>query len=108
MITSDSDNHHWAIYLVDGTTGTTVYHTRVNAIGPIHAALSENWLVYTYFGDNLANATDSAKGHQVVTVELYEGAARDDKTNRLVLLRSKNKQQSLNATRQPRGFEFHV
>lgn len=87
VITSNSDGQYSGIYLVDGTTGATVYHARVQATaGTVHAALSENWLVYTYFGDNLKSSNDSAKGHQIVTVELYEGTARDDKTSRSVKL----------------------
>ena len=71
------------IYLVDVVKGTILYHAVLPAAGgacDIKAALAENWLVYMYFDDD--TGVDQAKGHRVVSVELYEGSGVDDKTGR--------------------------
>ncbi|KAH7906600.1 hypothetical protein BJ138DRAFT_1015952 [Hygrophoropsis aurantiaca] len=71
-----------AVYLVDGVKGTIVYHASVPAAEgtcDVHASLTENWLVYQYFDDEFAGIGQS-KGYHVVSVELYEGQAPDEKT----------------------------
>ncbi|KAI5117724.1 hypothetical protein M0805_006209 [Coniferiporia weirii] len=70
------------VYLVDGAKGTIVYRaTLPSAYGAcnVHAVLTENWLLYMYYDEELASA-DQAKGHRVVSVELYEGSQVNDKT----------------------------
>lgn len=69
------------IYLVDVVKGTILYHAVLPAAGgacDVKAVFAENWLVYMYFDDD--TGVDQAKGHRVVSVELYEGSGVDDKT----------------------------
>lgn len=49
--------------------------------GTPKVAFTENWLVYAH--EVGGNATD--KGTRIVSVELYEGSGKDDKTSRYVL-----------------------
>ena len=51
----------------------------------VHAALTENWLVYHYYDERI-QGKDGAKGWRIVSVELYEGDGIDDKTKRYALL----------------------
>src|SRR5690606_25689482 len=48
---------------------------------PVNALLSENWLVYSFFADDelLPNAATGPKGYQLVSVELYESAIKNDR-----------------------------
>lgn len=70
------------VYVVDAVKGSIIYRAQL----PTHAGgcnvkltMSENWLVYHYYDEELA--TDgSAKGYRVVSVEFYEGKQADDKT----------------------------
>ncbi|KAG9089146.1 hypothetical protein FS749_001581 [Ceratobasidium sp. UAMH 11750] len=71
-----------AVRVVDLVSGTIVFDS--GALGAEHGAceipkvaFSENWLVYAY--ESGGNTTD--KGTQVVSVELYEGSGKDDKTS---------------------------
>jgi hypothetical protein len=77
------------IYLLEGGKGSIVYHSVIPAPGgspagcnTIQVSLSENWLVYTYYSADLSSVEGRAKGHYVVSVELYEGKGVDDKTYR--------------------------
>lgn len=39
----------FSVYLVDGVTGATIYHTtHRNAAGPVNIVLSENWIVVSH------------------------------------------------------------
>lgn len=74
------------IYLMDGAKGTTIYHTIVpSADGAcdVKLALTENWLVYTYYDADVSGSRQ-AKGQRIVSVELYEGQKPNDKTRRYV------------------------
>jgi len=71
-----------ALYLVDGAKGTVLYHVVLPGgvdECDVQAVLAENWLVYVYWDRQIVGA-DQAKGWRVVTVEMYEGAGVDDKT----------------------------
>ena len=77
------------IYLLDGAKGTIIYHSRIPAPGgssagcsTIQVSLTENWLVYTYYSADVSSPEGQAKGHHVVSVEIYEGRGVDDKTYR--------------------------
>lgn len=81
------------VYLVDGAKGTIVYRSTVpSAHGAcdIKAVLTENWLLYMYYDEELVSAAQ-AKGHRAVSVELYEGAGVNDKTRRCVTAQIDNK-----------------
>ncbi|KAG8734710.1 hypothetical protein FRC10_011504 [Ceratobasidium sp. 414] len=71
-----------AVRVVDLVSGTIVFDS--GALGAEQStceipkvAFAENWLVYAY--ESGGNSTD--KGTQVVSVELYEGSGKDDKTS---------------------------
>lgn len=78
---TNADSTH-GIYLIDGVTGAIIYHTAVESKqgSKVLATMSENWLVYTYVGVN----GEEGWGQKVVSVEIYEGKGKDDKTKRLV------------------------
>lgn len=50
------------VYVLDTTTGATVFSAQVNGVG-IKSVMSENWLVYSWL---------EAVGWRVASVELYE------------------------------------
>ncbi|TDL26922.1 DUF1620-domain-containing protein [Rickenella mellea] len=70
------------VYLLDGAKGTILYHANVPAAGgvcDVMATLTENWLVYVYYDDEIVGLHES-KGQRAVSVELYEGYQVNDKT----------------------------
>ncbi|KZT37697.1 DUF1620-domain-containing protein [Sistotremastrum suecicum HHB10207 ss-3] len=71
------------IQLVDGVSGKIVYRANVPYSADndcdIKAALTENWLVYHYWNDEIGSP-DESKGWRMVSVQLYEGEKPDDKT----------------------------
>ncbi|CCM05286.1 uncharacterized protein FIBRA_07498 [Fibroporia radiculosa] len=89
MAVVTSSTSRCSIYLVDGSKGTIVYHAVLPSADSkcdVNVVLAENWLVYHYF-DSEATGVNEAKGHRIVSVELYEGGGVDDKTRRLDKLR---------------------
>jgi hypothetical protein len=77
IVAKSTNGSRSSLYLIDSVTGATLYQATVSTSREVQATLVENWLVYTYFLDE----TD-AKGQRIVTVELYEGGARDEKISR--------------------------
>jgi len=80
--TSASSKATCKLYLLDGAKGSIIYHVvlpSINGACDIKASLTENWLLYSYYDDEVVSAVQS-KGHKVVSVELYEGSGIDDKT----------------------------
>lgn len=77
------------IYLVDSAKGTVVYRATLPATDggacDVKATLVENWLVYHYYDPDFSG-TGQTKGWRMVSVELYEGKAVDEKTKRFVFL----------------------
>jgi hypothetical protein len=71
-----------AVRVVDLVSGSIVFDSGAlpaPCVAP-KVAFVENWLVYAH--EVGGNSTD--KGTKVVSVELYEGVGKDDKTNRWV------------------------
>ncbi|KAL4246361.1 ER membrane protein complex subunit 1 [Abortiporus biennis] len=69
------------IYAIDAAKGSVLYHAVVPAPGgfcDVKATLTENWLVYHYYDDEIAGV-DQAKSYRMVSVEFYEGEKIDDK-----------------------------
>ncbi|TRM55534.1 hypothetical protein BD626DRAFT_525104 [Schizophyllum amplum] len=69
------------VYVLDAAKGTVIYHARVPAVAgvcAVRASLTENWLAYHYYESEAAGG--GATGYRLVTVELYEGGAPDQKT----------------------------
>lgn len=70
------------VYLLDSVSGTilhTATHAGVDTSQPIVTVVSENWVVYTYFGDDDMAASSAAKGYHLVVLELYESQFRNDR-----------------------------
>ncbi|KAL0064178.1 hypothetical protein AAF712_008900 [Marasmius tenuissimus] len=61
------------VYLVDGVKGSVVVSRFCTG------SQGYNWLVYHYYDDEF-QGSGQAKGYRMVSVELYEGKAVDDKT----------------------------
>ncbi|KAF9516661.1 hypothetical protein BS47DRAFT_1340546 [Hydnum rufescens UP504] len=76
VVTKNTDRSHGSVYLIDSVTGATLYQATVSSSRGLQATLIENWLVYTYFSDET-----NAKGQRIVSVELYEGSTRNEKTS---------------------------
>ncbi|WVR04286.1 hypothetical protein IAU60_001286 [Kwoniella sp. DSM 27419] len=58
------------VYVLDSTTGHLVYSTQIDEVtqsGGIHAAMIENWLVYTWMDE---------RGYKIGSVELYEDSEK--------------------------------
>lgn len=81
VVTKSSIGSSSGIYLLDGVTGAILYHTTVlSKTGTkILATMSENWLVYTYVSAELG---EDGWGQKIVSVEVYEGDGKNDKTRR--------------------------
>jgi hypothetical protein len=66
--------------LIDTTSGNVLYeakHAGVEVTQPIAAALSENWLTYTF--TYKASPITQSRGHVLVTAHLMESASPDDR-----------------------------
>jgi outer membrane protein assembly factor BamB len=71
-------------YLLDSVSGEILYsstHDSVDTTQPITSLLTENWLVYSLWGDLPTNSTSSpaAKGYQLVVSELFESSLSNDR-----------------------------
>lgn len=67
------------LYVVDSAKGTIAHQVSLPVIAgkcDVKATLTENWLIYHYYDDDVGQA----KGYRMVTVELYEGSQADEKT----------------------------
>ena len=89
VLTTSPARSMCGIYIVDSMTGTVVYHAEVGSSSrgcEVKTALSENWLVYHYYENEVGDGTaGSAKGYRMVSVEFYEGQKEDEKTKRYAL-----------------------
>jgi hypothetical protein len=73
------------VYVLDTVKGTMLYHASLPAAEgkcDVRAALEENWLVYSYYDDEVG--VGDAKSHRVISVEMYEGNKADEKIRRYV------------------------
>ena len=73
-----------SVYLVDAVSGSVLHsatHARVDTSQPPVATVSENWVVYTYFGDDgsASAPNDAAKGYHLVVSDLYESEFANDR-----------------------------
>ena len=83
---ADEADEGCGVYLVDGIKGTILYHASMPSAQDscdVHAVLTENWFLYTYYEQDVTSV-NQAKGWRVVSVELYEGKQVNDKTKRYV------------------------
>ncbi|KAG0138397.1 hypothetical protein HOY82DRAFT_575518 [Tuber indicum] len=75
IITTDPLHSSASIYILESVSGVILYsaiHAGADTTKPITAAMSENWLVYSYFGTEEANGKPAAKGYHLVVSELFE------------------------------------
>jgi len=74
-----------SVYLLDAVSGFILHsatHSGVDTSQHIAVTVSENWLVYTYFGDDdvvAATSGGAAKGYHLVVSELYESEFKNDR-----------------------------
>ena len=83
-VSKPSPNAVCSVYLVDGSKGSIVYHASVTSTKgtcSIKAELTENWLVYGYYDEDIAGSHQT-KGYRIVSVEVYEGKGINEKTCR--------------------------
>ena len=67
------------VYLVESVTGTVLHtstYTGVDTKKSIPSVMSENWLAYSFFGEN---SPGSAKSQQLIVTELYESDMPNDR-----------------------------
>ncbi|KAI9731832.1 MAG: hypothetical protein M1818_007697 [Claussenomyces sp. TS43310] len=84
LVTTVSDVSATAtFYLLDSVSGDVLHattHENVDVTQPITAVISENWFVYSFFGDLLAGSTlPSTKGYQLIVSEMYESSLTNDR-----------------------------
>ena len=83
-VSKPSPNAVCSVYLVDGSKGSIIYHATVTSTKgacKVEAELTENWLVYGYYDEDIAG-NHQTKGYRIVSVEMYEGKGINEKTQR--------------------------
>jgi outer membrane protein assembly factor BamB len=73
-----------SFYLLDSVSGEVLYsatHDSVDTTQPITSLLTENWFVYSLWGDVATDSTSfpAAKGYQLVVSELFESSLSNDR-----------------------------
>lgn len=71
-----------SIYLLDSVSGAVLHtatHSSVDTTIPLVLTISENWIVYTYYGDDDISTNQGAKGYHLVVSELYESEFKNDR-----------------------------
>ncbi|KAA8906414.1 hypothetical protein FN846DRAFT_796095 [Sphaerosporella brunnea] len=73
-----------SVYILDAVSGAVLHsatHSGVDTSQPIRVGVSENWVVYSYFGDDDVVSTPggAAKGYHLVVSELYESEFANDR-----------------------------
>ncbi|RUS14506.1 hypothetical protein BC937DRAFT_93709 [Endogone sp. FLAS-F59071] len=87
VATYAQDRATLGIYLIDLVKGSILYHAKHEFVGdprgvhPVHVAQVENWVVYTFWSEG-DGAKNSARGQQVVTLELFESGFENDRVVR--------------------------
>ncbi|KAH0538699.1 hypothetical protein FGG08_004716 [Glutinoglossum americanum] len=89
LITTVSDAKYSAtLTLLDSVSGNILYtttHHGVDTTRPIVSALSENWFIYSFWGDVVPSSdrssppAQSSKGYRLVTTTLYESPLPNDR-----------------------------
>lgn len=79
LLLATSDSNTLTVYVIDAVTGSVLHtatHTGILPGSSVPAALSENWLAYTFTS---LDPTTSAVSNQLVISELYESADANDR-----------------------------
>jgi ER membrane protein complex subunit 1 len=85
LVTTVSDSASTAsFYLLDSVSGEVVYsstHDSIDTNQPITSLLTENWFVYSLWGDLPTDHTSlpAAKGYQLVVSEFFESSISNDR-----------------------------
>ncbi|KAI9861053.1 MAG: DUF1620 super [Trichoglossum hirsutum] len=88
LITTISDAETKVFFtLLDSVSGNILYtttHYGVDTSRPIVSAMSENWFIYSFWGDVVdlsgsSTSPPSSKGYQLVVSELYESPIPNDR-----------------------------
>jgi len=85
LITAVSDFASTAsFYLLDSVSGEILYsttHEGVDVTQPITSLITENWFVYSLWGDLTTDITSpaSSKGYQLVVSDFYESSIANDR-----------------------------
>ncbi|PWW72013.1 DUF1620-domain-containing protein [Tuber magnatum] len=75
IIATNPSHSSATIYILESVSGVIVHsavHAGADTTKPITATMSENWLVYSYFGAEEVNGEPAAKGYHLVVSELFE------------------------------------
>ncbi|KAG0637948.1 hypothetical protein HOY80DRAFT_1049643 [Tuber brumale] len=75
IIATDLSHSSASIYILESVSGAILYsaiHVGVDTSKSIAATMSENWLVYSYFGAGDVNGKPTAQGYHLVVSELFE------------------------------------
>lgn len=75
IVTTDPSHSSATIYILESVSGVILYsaiHAGADTTKPITATMSENWLVYSYFGTEEVDGEPAAKGYHLVVSELFE------------------------------------
>ncbi|KAH1303388.1 hypothetical protein KXW98_004081 [Aspergillus fumigatus] len=80
LITAAGEDNTATFYLLDAISGRILHSSTqkgVDTSQPIASTISENWFVYSFYGDPLTPS--DAKGYQLVVSELYESPLPNDR-----------------------------
>lgn len=79
LVTSHEATKSASVYVLDAVSGAVIFsntHKDVDLSAPIASTLSENWFAYSFTAES---STDSPKGHQLVSGELFESLSANDR-----------------------------
>lgn len=83
IVTANPTGSTASVHLLDSVSGTVLYSTTHNGVDtskPIVSTVSENWIVYSYYGgdDNVLGEA-AARGYHLVVSELFESEVKNDR-----------------------------
>lgn len=82
IVTADPNGSTASIHLLDSVSGAVLHsatHTGVDTSKPIVSTVSENWVVYSYYGDDTIPGKTAAKGYHLVVSEIFESEQKNDR-----------------------------
>ncbi|KAI9843278.1 MAG: DUF1620 super [Sclerophora amabilis] len=84
VTTIDPSNSAASFHILDGVSGNTLYsstHNGVDVSRQISSAMSENWFVYSFWGQHSGRdaISSDSKGYQLVVAEVFESELPNDR-----------------------------
>lgn len=82
IVTANPTGSTASIHLLDSVSGTILYtatHAGIDTTKPIISTVSENWIVYSYYGDDNIAGETAAKGYHLVVSEIFESEIKNDR-----------------------------